>query len=56
MAKTRTVPTQGMQPGRFRPLPMNMLPERPRLSATLGELMLAKQMARASAQHLDEDD
>lgn len=52
MAKTRTLDTRGWT-RRFRP--ETVQPEDPkRLSATLGEMALAKQMARAEAQRREE--
>ena len=56
MAKQRTVYVQEMRPGRFRPERDNLLPARPRLSVTLGEMALAKQMVRLEAQQRDDEE
>lgn len=54
MAKQRTVNVQEMRPGRFRPETVQRT-ARPRLSATLGELALAKQMARLDSQRREQE-
>lgn len=55
MAKVRTVDTREMRPGRFRRETVPV-PARPRLSAKLGELALAKQMARVEARRRGEEE
>lgn len=55
MAKQVTVYVQEMRPGRFRPETVQRT-ARPRLSAKLGEMALAKQMARLEAQRRDAEE
>lgn len=53
MRKQRTFDAAQHQPGRFRPEAVERT-ERPRLSAKLGELALAKQMTRLEAQRRED--
>jgi hypothetical protein len=53
MAKQRTFDARGVQAGRFRREAVQKT-DRPRLSATLGEIALAKQMQRTEAQRREE--
>jgi hypothetical protein len=53
--RQRTVEAQGIKPGRFRPETVQRV-SRPRTFATTGEVLLAKQMARAERNRRNDQD
>jgi hypothetical protein len=52
--RQRTVDARGIKPGRFRPETVERV-SRPRTFATIGEALLAKQMARAERNRRNEE-